>query len=231
MTSIEELWSRISGQLDSAGTFRLFDETHPLDLFAGVDLEGRRVLMLVADEAPPELPIAGIIEVGLTRRSDKRFNLVFRLGRPEYQELFGRLCQDLVETSRDSDKENGTERLLLRLERWRKLLESGPRQGLSEKQLRGLFGELWFLKSVAIPCVGPLAAVHAWKGPLGSPQDFQLFDGLIEVKTILPGSHRVAISSAEQLEHGDTPMQLAVFTVDATQGMSVVTLIEELRLA
>ncbi len=57
-------------------------------------------------------------------------------------------------------------------------------------QLRGLFGELWFLRTVAIPSVGSLAAVHAWKGPLGSPQDFQLLDGLVEIKTILPGGHK-----------------------------------------
>jgi hypothetical protein len=229
MTLIEDLWLRILERPGSAGTFRLFDDAHPLDLYAGVDLEGRRVLMLVTDQPPPELPTDGVIEVGLTQRNDGRFNLVFRLGRPEYQEIFAQLCQDLVEASRDSDRQNGTGRLLLRLERWKKLLESGPRQGLSDEQLRGLFGELWFLRTVAIPLVGPLAAVHAWKGPLGAPQDFQLSNALVEIKTVLPGSHKVSISSAEQLEHGDTPLQLAVVIVDPTQGDSVVTVIEDLR--
>jgi hypothetical protein len=229
MTSVEELWNDASMKPEPGGTFRLLDETHPLDLFAGFDLEGRRVLMLVTDHAPKSLPQAGIIEVILTQRGDSRFNLVFRLGRPEYQELFGQVCQDLVETSRDSSQEHGTEILLIRLDRWRKLLDSGPRQGLSEKQLRGLFGELWFLRTVAIPHVGQLAGVHAWKGPTGAPQDFQLFNGLVEVKTVLPGAHKVAISSAEQLEHGDAPLQLAVLTIDPTQGITLPALIDEIR--
>lgn len=230
MNSVKALWSALSAGPDSSGTFRRVDEDHPLDLFAGFDLDGGRVLMLVTDQAPPELPVPGLIEVSLTQRNDGRFNLLFRLGRPEYQELFGRLCQDLVESSRDSDPRNGTSVLLLRLDRWKRLLESGPLQGLSDLQLRGLFGELWFLRTVAIPLVYPLAAVQSWKGPLGAPQDFQLLDGLVEIKTILPGGHRVSISSAEQLEHGDAPMQLGVLVVDPTQGISVPTLINEIRL-
>lgn len=231
MKSIEDLWLDMAVGSGISGTFRRFDETHSLDLFAGFDLDGRRVLMLVADNAPPELPEAGIIEVNVTRRSDGRCNLLFRLGRPEYQELFGRLCQDLIEISRDSRPEDGTAVLLLRLDRWKRLLESGPRKGLSNLQLRGLFGELWFLKTAAIPSVGSLAAVHAWRGPLGAPQDFQLFDGLVEIKTILPGAHKVSISSAEQLEHGTAPMQLGVFVVDPTSGVSVPSVIDEIKVA
>jgi hypothetical protein len=230
MNSVESLWSALSAGPDITGTFRRVDDAHPLDLFAGFDLDSRRVLMLITDKAPIELPIPGLIEVSLTQRNDGRFNLLFRLGRPEYEELFGRLCQDLIESSRESDPESGTSLLLLRLDRWKRLLESGPRRGLTEHQLQGLFGELWFLKTVAIPSVGAFAAVQAWKGPLGAPQDFQIFDGMIEIKTILAGAHWVSISSAEQLEHGNAPMQLGVFTVDATHGLSVPALIEQIRL-
>lgn len=229
MNSVESLWSALSVEAESTGTFRRVDEGHPLDLFAGFDLDRGRVLMLVTDQAPIELPVPGLIEVSATQRNDERFNLLFRLGRPEYQELFGRLCQDLVESSRESTPQSGTSTLLLRLERWKRLLESGPQQGLSELQLRGLFGELWFLKIVAIPLVGSLAAVKSWKGPQGAPQDFQLIDGLVEIKTILPGGHRVSISSADQLERGDAPMQLGVLVVDPTQGISVPMLIEEIK--
>ena len=229
MTSIDDLWSRISQGPTATGVFRLFDESHPLDLFAGIDSEGRRVLMLIADEAPELLPAPGVIEVNLTQRSDGRFTLILRLARPEFHELFGRLCQDLVDTSRSSSKRNGTATLLLRLNRWRKLLEPGVERGLSDRQLRGLFGELSFLKTVAIPRVGPMTAVHGWNGPLGAPQDFQLGAGLVEIKTILPGAHVVSISSADQLEAGTTPLQLVVVTIDVSQGISPSALIKELR--
>lgn len=229
MNSIEDLWSKIACEVTPAGAFRLYDNTHPLDLFVGVDSEGRRVLMLVVDQAPPELPVAGVIEVTLTQRNDGKFSLLFRLARPEFHELFGRLCQDLVETSRTSDKQNGTARLLLRLSRWRKLLEPGPNQGLTDRQLRGLFGELWFLMTIAMRQFDHLTAILSWNGPLGAPQDFQLGDALVEVKTVLPGGHSISISSADQLENGSTPLQLAVIAVDISQGISPVELVKQLR--
>jgi hypothetical protein len=228
MKPIEKLWAAISLEPAAAGTFRLF-EGHSLDLWAGLDLDGRRVLMLVTDVAPGELPPPGVIEVSLTERGDKRFSLIFRLARPEFHELFGRLCQDLVEATQTSERRGGAERLLARLARWRRLLEPSPDQCLTDAQLRGLFGELWFLKTVAIPCFGHLHAVNSWNGPMGAPQDFQLGPGLVEVKTILPGGHRVSISSAEQLENGETSLQLAVIVIDASKGISPVELVAQIR--
>lgn len=229
MNSIEELWSKIADEDTPTGAFRLYDDSHPLDLFAGIDLEGRRVLMLVVDQAPQDLPVPGVIEVSLRQRGDGRFSLLFRLARPEFHELFGRLCQDLVETTRTSDRHNGTAHLLLRLSRWRKLLEPGQGQGLNNQQLRGLFGELWFLKTVAIPNFGHLVAVHGWNGPLGAPQDFQLGNALVEIKTMLPGAHSISISSADQLENGSASLQVAVFVIDPSEGTSLSSLVRELR--
>lgn len=229
MTSIEELWSKISGHAPATGTFRLVDESHPLDLYAGFDHEGRRVLMLVTEYPPVELPAAGAVEVTISQRSDDKFVILFRLARPELDELFGRLCQDLVDTSRNSDRHNGTAALLLRLNRWRKLLELGAHPGLSERELRGLFGELWFLWTVAVPGFGNFDAVHGWNGPLDAPQDFQLGAGLVEVKTILPGAHTVSVSSAEQLEHGSAPLQLAVVVLHSSTGISPAELITNIR--
>jgi hypothetical protein len=227
--SVEELWSKIAGEDAPAGAFRLYDESHPLDLFVGIDAESRRVLMLVVDQAPQDLPAPGVIDVTLNQRQDGNFSLLFRLAKPEFYELFGRLCQDLVETTRSCDRKNGTARLLLRLSRWRKLLEPGPSQGLTDPQLRGLFGELWFLKTVAMKQFDHLTAIHGWNGPLGAPQDFQLGNALVEIKTILPGAHSVSISSADQLENGGTPLQLAVVTIDISQGISPVELVRQLR--
>lgn len=229
MNSVEGLWSKIADEETPAGAFRLYDETHPLDLFVGIDPEGRRVLMLVVDQVPQELPAAGVIEVTLTQRNDGKFSLLFRLARPEFHELFGRLCQDLVDTSRTSGRQNGTATLLLRLGRWRKLLEPGPSQGLTDHQLRGLFGELWFLKTVAMKQFDHLTAIQGWNGPLGAPQDFQIGDGLVEVKTVLPGAHSISISSADQLENGSAPLQLAVVAIDISQGMSPRELVTQLR--
>ena len=229
MTSIDHVWSDISAHASSLGAFRLLDESHPLDLFAGIDHEGRRALMLVTDTQPREVPAAGVIEVTVTQRNDGLYALLVRLSRQELQEVFGRLCMDLVEGTRTSTKQNGTETLLKRLNRWRRLLEAGARQGLSNLELRGLFGELWFLWTVAIPVFGDAIAIQGWNGPLEAPHDFQLGEGLVEVKTILPGAHSVSIASADQLESGSIPLQLAVIVTDISRGVSVPELVETIR--
>lgn len=229
MTSIDDLWLEIAGNPSSVGAFRLMDEAHPLDIYGGIDHEGRRALMLVTEFPPRELPAAGIIEVTLNQRNDGLFAMLVRLSRPEFQAVFGRLCTDLIDGTRDSTRQNGTEALLKRLNRWRKLLESGPRHGLSNLELRGLFGELWFLKSVAIPRFGISVAVKAWNGPLDAPQDFQLGNGLVEVKTILPGAHLISIASAGQLENASNPLQLAVVVTDISKGVSVPEVVEDIR--
>jgi hypothetical protein len=229
MTSIDDLWLEIAGHATGIGAFRLMNEAHPLDLYGGIDHEGRRALMLVTEFPPRELPIAGIIEVTLNQRNDGLFAMLIRLSRPEFQAVFGRLCMDLIDGTRDCTRRSGTEALLRRLNRWRKLLEAGPHEGLNNMQLRGLFGELWFLRNVAIPRFGLTVAVEAWNGPLDAPQDFQLGDGLVEIKTILPGAHIVSITSADQLESATNPLQLAVVVTDISKGVSVPEVVEDIR--
>jgi hypothetical protein len=228
MTLIETLWLTIANSTASKGVFRLLDESHPLDLYAGFDQDNRRVLMLVTQFPPEELPATGAVEVTVNLRSDGDYAVLFRLARTELNELFGRLCQDLIDSTRASKKELGAAALLQRLIRWRRLLESG-RSGLSESQLRGLYGELWFLWTIAIPVHGAVNAINGWNGPLGAPQDFQLGPGLVEVKAILPGIHSVSISSAEQLEHGSSSLQLVVVSLHPSEELSLPSLIANIR--
>jgi hypothetical protein len=210
MTRVEELWQDVAAEGAQTGVFRRVDETHPLDLYAGNDVEGRHVLMLVSRRSPPAIPPPGAVEVLCNQRGDRGWAVIFRLAKPELDDLFGRLCQDLVDTSRSATRDYGADVLLRRLNRWRKLLELGHRKTLSDRELRGLVGDLWFLDTVAIPRVGIDIGVSGWNGPFGAPQDF-LIDGLlVEVKTILPGVQDVTISCVEQLDGGTTPLFLAV---------------------
>ena len=120
MTRVEELWQEIASQSSRTTLFRRVDDTHPLDLYAGIDHQGKHVLLLVTLEAPPTLPPPGIVAIACNRRADNEFALILQLARPEFDELFGRLCQDLVEATRDAAPQHGAEALLRRfLRRWR----------------------------------------------------------------------------------------------------------------
>ncbi len=210
MTLVEKIWRDISEVSERPGIFRRIDDTHPLDIYAGLDLHSKRVLMLITAEPSPPLPPPGIVQVSCNQRANGEFATVVQLVRPEYDELFGRLCQDLVDSTRGAPTAKGVEALLLRLGRWRRLLEVGPRNTLSDVALRGLIGELWFLDSVAIPRFGVDSAVTGWMGPLDSPQDFSLGGAVIEMKTCSPGGQQVTVSSLQQLDSATDPFYLAV---------------------
>jgi len=211
-TRIEELWDAVRSQTAEPNVFRRVDEDHPLDLYAGIDHSGDRVLLLVTKAVPDEVPGAGTVTVGVQQREDAEWAVIIRLSRPELAELFGRLCQDLVDTTRSATTDAGAGLLLRRLQRWRRLLEPSQERSLSERELRGLLGELWVLDTLVLPRLGPWPGVQAWLGPLDAPQDFLLDGTLIEVKTVTPGASTIPISSVAQLD-ASSPLFVGVVTL------------------
>src|SRR5262245_20696033 len=100
MMHVEHLWHAIAAATDRTSVFRRVDDTHPLALYAGIDPEGKRVLMLVTKQPPPPLPPPGVVHVVCNQRESGEFAIILQLGRPEFDEVFGRLCQDLVDATR-----------------------------------------------------------------------------------------------------------------------------------
>ena len=144
---------------------------------------------------------------------DAEWAIILQLARPEFDEIFGRLCQDLIDSSRNATPNTGGELLLRRLGRWRRLLEVGRPKILSDAELRGLIGELRFLQTVGIPRAGPEAAVKGWLGPLASPHDFLFAASLVEIKTCVPGSNEVIITSLQQLDAGGEQLYLGAVSL------------------
>ena len=91
------------------------------------------------------------------------------------------------------------------------------------------------LRDRLLPALGPGAAIPAWRGPLGAPQDFVLPDGRrIEVKTVGPHADQVRINGLHQLDPCGDPLTLTVVraeaaTPDARGAVSAPALIGELR--
>jgi len=211
-TRIEEVWGAVRSQTTEHNVFRRVDEQHPLDLYAGTDDDGDRVLLLVTKIVPDLAPSSGAVEVSVSQREDSEWAVIVRLSRPELAEIFGRLCQDLVDTTRTATKDEGAVVLLRRLQRWRRLLEPRQERSLSERELRGLLGELWVLDTLVLPRLGPSQGVQAWLGPLDAPQDFLVDGTLIEVKTAQPGAQTIPVSSVAQLD-ASTPLFVGVVTL------------------
>jgi hypothetical protein len=105
------------------------------------------------------------------------------------------------------------------LGRWQKFLAVAGRS-LSDEARRGLWGELWALEHVMSAAVGIEAAIGAWRGPAGAPQDFQYQGTAVEVKTRAARSPAVVRISGEQQLH-ESPWQhlfLTHIAVDEQDG-------------
>lgn len=192
---------------------------HRVDMFVGVE-DKRRALLLICDQEPPEGPALDVITAHRRKREDGRWAFVVCLEQRELGELFAYLIENLVlATKHETDGHRAAVRLIERLRWWQRMLSRRRPGVLEDSELRGLIGELLFLRDHAIPKLGTSAAVGGWVGPLDAPRDFRFHDCDVEVKAIGRDVHTVRISSAEQLASGGVPISLAVFVLEsAAQG-------------
>ena len=162
-----------------------------------------------------DVPRFKSLEVGF-RQLDKTA-LVVRLLDGTQRELFHALCTDVVGAAEQGeDLEDAVARAIRRTRRWSFLLRSGSRKGLSIEEQRGLVGELAFLEELK-SALGPSAAIEAWKGPEGSPKDFEFPSLYVEVKARRGAAKpKVRISSEDQLaDVADAEVFLRVYDVDS----------------
>ncbi len=181
------------------------DSEHPLDLFWAKDHKGRYLLVYeypsnsnVIIKNPPSLEG---IETIANRSSEEISRLILILKEKDNWELFYSLCQDLLratETSKTPETASGV--ILTRLRRWQKFLKNKRLDILPEEKIKGLIGELLFIRNQLIPKYGSTDAIKFWQGPEGSPQDFNINQIAVEVKCQMGGSiPSIKISSADQL--------------------------------
>lgn len=147
--------------------------------------------------ASPDLPnLRGIETFWIVETGD----LQLVLGNSGDWEIFATLCRDLIGVAGRSQSDGEALDVLgLRLARWQRLLMRGGARLLDEREIRGLFGELVFLRDELMGRFGP-QGLRMWQGPEGMPQDFAAGKWLFEIKAHLVGSaDKVHISSPEQL--------------------------------
>ena len=216
MSSLESLWTVLEGRPDRPLHQRV-DATHPLDFYAGIDVDSVRVLALVADTAPPEASrrFKGFELVG-SRRTDGRYVLAIRLQQQELRRLFAHLCDDLVEATRSGCPEGESMRFVSdRIARWERLLSRDRGGVLDERTLRGLVAELVFIRDLGIPHKGGAETIHAWRGPLGADHDFQFSNAAVELKSVTDTLIAV-VSSIEQLDSTGEPLFLSAVRLEST---------------
>lgn len=144
-------------------------------------------------------PMKGI-KVDVVKSGDIRPKLVLELKDKQNWAIFKLLCQELI---REGEQVNSLKNLasvvLGTIERFRNFYQKSKSK-ITEEKVKGLLGELIFLKNIAAPEVGWTNALNGWRGPLGAPQDFSLSNTVVEVKTKDSDSKNIiSITSADQL--------------------------------
>jgi hypothetical protein len=128
--------------------------------------------------------------------------ILFQLLSSQHKDIFSILCEDLmtsieaVTTESDLIKE-----LINRFEKWVSLFDIAGASGLNGEEQRGLFGELFLLKSLLQTGNYPATVVNTWVGSEKQNRDFQYSNWGIEVKTSQSNNHqRLHIANERQLD-------------------------------
>jgi hypothetical protein len=128
----------------------------------------------------------------------KQNQLLLTLQDKDESEIFHTLCIDLIRSIENvRDELIAIKTILKRLEKWQYFLKSN-RKIIDKRQLKGLIGELMFLKKYLLENHKAEDALTFWKAPLQSVQDFEMNSTAIEVKT-KSSVNSITISSHEQL--------------------------------
>lgn len=221
MTKIEAIWQeervRAENKPVSPDELRLtrIDPVGSLDIYAGVSDSLLVVLAVGVSARPPALALqSGALDYFRRQRADGSWLMVLRLKLQELEQVFGRLCQDLIEaTTLVQTQKELVALMVARLKLW-EMLFSGTQDGLlGINQIRGLIAELLVLEDILESGKRGIAdAVEGWVGPSRADRDFEYPDVSFEVKSHSSGRRGVAITSLDQLS-SEGPLVLVVATL------------------
>ena len=211
MNSIE---SKFQGISNLNRMIRL-DENHPLDFFIGLNESGFLVLILNSNLQIKSMQGNKIIDIRVFQ-SENQYRLAITLKDFDYKKIYYDFVEDIVDHSNEKlPKETLIKRALNRIYLWKAAFKPASSSLLSESVIRGLVGELYFLKSYILENYGLEKAIRGWYGPKKYKRDFEINENWYEVKTKSTSSQYVKITSIEQLDV-EISGTLAVISMDKT---------------
>ena len=144
MSAIAKEMFDVAQGIDS---FRRVDEEHPLDIYLGKDASARTSMLLISKSVPMQIYSSHLIGITIGKRTDGAWALSFSLLDNQYQDMFFHFCDDIINSTREvKDKVQGTTFVCLRYLKWQEMLKKNSSGLLSFSEIKGLIGELVFLK-------------------------------------------------------------------------------------
>lgn len=202
MSDFESLYAAFDNETGSSpkSGLRRLQSDSPLGVFYGRNPSGGYRIAFLSGCETSEPQSTRAIKVSSVPEDESTW-LFFDLSEVAAKAVFFALCDDLVrvlETNPDAEESEAVSVLKNRFQSWRSMF-SQNRQSLSEEQLVGLFGELYFLHVFMIPRFGAERAISSWSGADGLSKDFSIDNLWFEIKTVSVSSSSVKINSLAQL--------------------------------
>lgn len=212
--------------------YLLVDDSHSVEINIGYEEISQKTLLVQSDYKIENIISSKSIKAKCEKVNEKQWGIFLQLVKIDNEEVFLRLCWDIIESSRNV-KQNRIQFIYSRYLKWSRLLELQRKDTLSESRRKGLLGELLYLKE-KIKTKDKEATLKAWSGPDGADQDFVFENGWAEIKTIGISIEMVSISSLEQLDVSQNGY-LVIYRADRTTndnefGISLKSIVEELFL-
>lgn len=128
--------------------------------------------------------------------------LLILLNNTQHEDVFATLCEDLINGISDiQDEHKVVKEFLNRLEKWKSLFDKASAEGLGSEEQRGLYGELYFLRTWLNNANDYSKCIQSWVGTEKAIRDFQYSDWALEIKTTHGNNHqKIQINNERQLD-------------------------------
>jgi len=208
--------SEIFKSIKEFGVYQRVYRQHPLDIYIGLDINGEKNIALITNKKPLRASSSKSIKYQIAQRKDGKWVSSLHLVDLDKEEMFCILCNDIIYKTKNSLNEDiGIKMFVNRYVKWRKMFEKGKNSLLSDSVIKGLLGEMIYMKEVLFDKEGQGNSIKSWLGPEHTDQDFILSNKWVEVKTTTSGTSIVKISSVEQLDNSNSG-ELVVIYLDKT---------------
>ncbi len=186
----------------SKKSFIRINASHPIDIYVGYNEKGYKTLAIISSGKIENIESTKLIEVNILKRTiDDRLSLSFSLLDDAMSDMFYRFCDDIIQKTLNLSKEvNSISFIIERWKKWIQMFKNPYSTIMSENEIRGLLGELIFLKEIMIKRYGIDKSIESWIGSSMAHKDFEINDTWYEIKAIKENAITVEISSIEQLE-------------------------------
>lgn len=228
MRTIHDLYEKWNSISPYTGGFLLVSDEHPLSFHIGYLSDSQKCFIVLNTGKLEKISSSKAINVENILLSDNSYALRFTLNYPSLDEIFVKLCWDLMSASKGDPKP--IEKIVEQYKKWLRLLQQIGNGLLPPHSQKGLIGELLYLADL-VNKHGEAKALGEWVGPEGADQDFNFEDGWAEVKTTIIAGTSVQVSSLQQFDRSDEGT-LIVYFLDKTSstGTNTISLNEAIEL-